>query len=248
MNDENTTVTVSGYGKTLCVLAEYMMRGATVGYYAYGQCVLDAAISAASAVQTVAARANSKYWWDETLMSGLTNLIRHQVRSAFEAALRAQPQYRELKRRSAAQREDAAHKWAVKVCRNSDAIASEDFKPGFLFHTTMARKAHDAAIGKLMRVLEWQAAKRGRIFVKINPAHTTQDCSNCGARAKRRLNLQERVYKCERCGLMLDRDRNSAINMLIGAGFIPGPMGTLSRSNAAARDCAVPERSESLRL
>ena len=157
-------------------------------------------------------------------------------------------QYRELKRRSAAQREDAAHKWAVKVCRNSDAIASEDFKPGFLFHTTMARKAHDAAIGKLMRVLEWQAAKRGRIFVKVNPAHTTQDCSNCGARAKRRLNLQERVYKCERCGLMLDRDRNSAINMLIGAGFIPGPMGTLSRSNAAARDCAVPERSESLRL
>ena len=29
-----TTVTVSGYGKTLCVLAEYMMRSATVGYYA----------------------------------------------------------------------------------------------------------------------------------------------------------------------------------------------------------------------
>lgn len=157
-------------------------------------------------------------------------------------------QYRELKRRSAAQREDAAHKWAVKVCRSSDAIASEDFKPSFLFHTTMARKAQDAAIGKLIRTLEWQATKRGRIFVKVNPAHTTQDCSNCGARAKRRLNLQERVYKCERCGLMLDRDRNSAINMLIGAGFIPGPMGTLRRSSAAARDCAVPERSESLRL
>lgn len=169
---------------------------------------------------------------------------RNQSRG-YKKALR---QYSELKRRSAAQREDAAHKWAVKVCRSSDAIASEDFKPGFLFHTTMARKAQDAAIGKLIRTLEWQATKRGRIFVKVNPAHTTQDCSNCGARAKRRLNLQERVYKCERCGLMLDRDRNSAINMLIGAGFIPGPIGTLSRSNAAARDCAVPERSESLRL
>ena len=134
--------------------------------------------------------------------------------------MKALRQYRGLKRRSAAQREDAAHKWAVKVCRSSDAIASEGFKPGFLFHTTMARKAQDAAIGKLIRTLEWQAAKHGRLFVKVNPAHTTQ---NCGARAKRRLNLQERVYKCERCGLMLDRDRNSAINMLIGAGFIPGP-------------------------
>lgn len=169
---------------------------------------------------------------------------RNQSRG-YKKALR---QYSELKRRSAAQREDAAHKWAVKVCRSSDAIASEDFKPSFLFHTAMARKAQDAAIGKLIRTLEWQAAKRGRIFVKVNPAHTTQDCSNCGARAKRRLSLQERVYKCERCGLVLDRDRNSAINMLIGAGFIPGPMGTLRRSSAAARDCAVPERSKSLRL
>lgn len=93
-NEENATITVSGYGKTLCVLAEYMMRSATVGYHAYGQCVLDAAISSASAVQTVAARANSKYWWDETPMSGLTNLIRNQVKAAFEAALRAEPESR----------------------------------------------------------------------------------------------------------------------------------------------------------
>lgn len=93
MNDENT-ITVSGYGKTLCVLAEYMMRSATVGYYVYGQGVLDAAISASSAVQTVAVRTNSRYWRDETLMSGLTNLIRNQVQAAFDAALRAEPESR----------------------------------------------------------------------------------------------------------------------------------------------------------
>jgi hypothetical protein len=94
MNDEKTTITVSGYGKTLCVLAEYMMRSATVGYYAYGQGVLDAAISASSAVQTVAMRTNSRYWHDETLMSGLTNLIRNQAKAAFDAALRAEPESR----------------------------------------------------------------------------------------------------------------------------------------------------------
>ena len=94
MNDEKTTITVSSYGKTLCVLAEYMMRSATVGYYVYGQGVLDAAISASSAVQTVAVRTNSRYWRDETLMSGLTNLIRNQVKAAFEAALRAEPESR----------------------------------------------------------------------------------------------------------------------------------------------------------
>ena len=92
MNDEKTTITVSNYGKTLCVLAEYIMRSATVGYHAYGQGVLDAAISAANTVQTVAVRTNSRYWRDETLMSGLTNIIRNQVKAAFEAALRAEPQ------------------------------------------------------------------------------------------------------------------------------------------------------------
>lgn len=166
---------------------------------------------------------------------------RSEQSRGYKKALR---QYRELKRRSTAQRKDAANKWAVKVCRNSDAIASEDFKPKFLSRTTMARKAQDAAIGQLIGALEWQAVKRGRRFVKVNPAYTTQDCSNCGARAKRRLGLQDRVYKCERCGFVLDRDRNSAINMLIGAGFIPGPIGTLSRSGAAAHGRAVPAKTK----
>lgn len=89
-----TTITVSSYGKTLCVLAEYMMRSATVGYYAYGQGVLDAAISAASAVQTVSVRTNSRYWRDETLMSGLTNTLRGQVADAFTLAEKAEPESR----------------------------------------------------------------------------------------------------------------------------------------------------------
>lgn len=166
---------------------------------------------------------------------------RSEQSRGYKKALR---QYRELKRRSAAQRKDAANKWAVKVCRSSDAIASEDFKPKFLSRTTMARKAQDAAIGQLIGALEWQAVKHGRRFVKVNPAYTTQDCSNCGARAKHRLGLQDRVYKCECCGFVLDRDRNSAINMLIGAGFIPGPIGTLSRCDAAVHGRAVPTKAK----
>lgn len=38
-----TTITVSGYGRKLCVLSEYVMRQAVCGYSAYGQRVLDAA-------------------------------------------------------------------------------------------------------------------------------------------------------------------------------------------------------------
>lgn len=51
---QSETVTVSGYGRKLCVLSEYVMRQAVCGYSAYGQRVLDAATRAATAVQLVA--------------------------------------------------------------------------------------------------------------------------------------------------------------------------------------------------
>ena len=68
------------------MLSEYVMRQAVCGYSAYGQRVLDAATRAATAVQLVAQRANDKYWYDEALMSGLTNTLRGQVADAFTLA------------------------------------------------------------------------------------------------------------------------------------------------------------------
>ncbi|RUM62075.1 MAG: transposase [Persephonella sp.] len=42
---------------------------------------------------------------------------------------------------------------------------------------------------------------------------TTKICSRCGSR-KEEIRLSERIYKCEVCGLEIDRDLNSAINIL----------------------------------
>ena len=42
---------------------------------------------------------------------------------------------------------------------------------------------------------------------------TTKVCSKCGSR-KEDITLSDRVYKCENCGLIIDRDLNSAINIL----------------------------------
>ncbi len=42
---------------------------------------------------------------------------------------------------------------------------------------------------------------------------TTKICSRCGSR-KEDITLSDRVYKCKNCGLIIDRDLNSAINIL----------------------------------
>jgi putative transposase len=45
----------------------------------------------------------------------------------------------------------------------------------------------------------------------VNPAYTSQECSDCGAMVKK--SLSSRTHICE-CGCVLDRDENAAINIL----------------------------------
>ncbi|WP_420834137.1 RNA-guided endonuclease InsQ/TnpB family protein [Streptomyces yunnanensis] len=137
--------------------------------------------------------------------------------------------YREAKRQAAKlhkkvsrQRQDTGRKWAKNVVRDHDAIAVEDFRPKFLATTTMARKAADAAIAATKAALIEMARKHGRTVRLVNPAHTTMDCAQCGARAKHALPLSERTYTCTACGAVSPRDKNSARVMLVRAGLVPG--------------------------
>ncbi|MET7481077.1 transposase, partial [Streptomyces sp. NPDC005648] len=102
-----------------------------------------------------------------------------------------------------------------------DQLAVEDFKPKFLAKSTMARKAADAAIGATKTALTEMARKHGRIVHLVHPAHTTMDCSECGARTKHALPLSERTYACTVCGAVSPRDKNSARVMLVRAGLHP---------------------------
>ena len=53
------------------------------------------------------------------------------------------------------------------------------------------------------------------MFVKVNPAYTSQTCSAC--RHRQEMPLSVRVYECPSCGLILDRDHNGSYNILAEA-------------------------------
>ncbi|WP_424212107.1 RNA-guided endonuclease InsQ/TnpB family protein [Streptomyces sp. BI20] len=124
-------------------------------------------------------------------------------------------------RKIARQRLDTARKWAASVVRDFDALAIEDFRPGFLAKTPMARKAADGVIGTTKRILIEQAHKHGRTVHLVHPAHTTRDCAHCGARAKHAVPLSNRTHACAACGFTSPRDKNSARVMLVRAGLVP---------------------------
>lgn len=72
----------------------------------------------------------------------------------------------------------------------------------------------DVAPGELRRQLEYKTAWYGsQLAVCDRWAPTSKTCSNCKT-VKAKLSLSERVFHCDDCGMVLDRDINAARNIL----------------------------------
>ncbi|MDW5324469.1 transposase [Plantactinospora sp. KLBMP9567] len=131
--------------------------------------------------------------------------------------LRAKPQAAKIAKKAARQNTHHARVWAKKIIDNHATIAVEDFQPTFLAKSRMARQAADAAIGAAKRELVERGMRAGRKVVLVPPAHTTMTCSQCGTRAKHRLGLDIRIFRCDTCGHTACRDRNAARTILATA-------------------------------
>ena len=94
-----------------------------------------------------------------------------------------------------------------------DLIAVEDLSVNRMVHNhCLAKSIHDAAWSQFADRLSYKAAWAGRRYVAVNPAYTSQDCSQCGHRQT--LALSDRIYTCPCCGIVLDRDYNASLNIL----------------------------------
>ena len=66
----------------------------------------------------------------------------------------------------------------------------------------------DAGLSQFVDILFYKAEKAGRKVIKVDPRGTSQHCSNCLNRVPKE--LSDRWHCCYHCGLILDRDLNSA--------------------------------------
>ena len=78
----------------------------------------------------------------------------------------------------------------------------------------ISRNAYDdASLGMLRRRLIDKAIEAGRRIILVDPKWTSQVCCGCGACVRK--GLEVRTHVCPECGLVMDRDLNSAVNILI---------------------------------
>ena len=61
------------------------------------------------------------------------------------------------------------------------------------FTTIALESIHDAAWSQFRQCLFYKAEEAGRTMVAVNPAYTSQDCSQCGHRHRKTLSERVRV-------------------------------------------------------
>jgi len=111
-------------------------------------------------------------------------------------------------------RKDALHKATTKLARTKSVIVVEDLGVrGMMANRRFAKSIADAGWGEFVRQLEYKTAWYGsRLVVADRFFPSTKMCSHCG-NIKETMPQSERMYSCERCGTVMGRDLNAAINL-----------------------------------
>lgn len=112
------------------------------------------------------------------------------------------------------------HQAAARLVRDYDVIAIESLNVAAMASGFLAKHVLDASWGKFISMLRYKAEWAGARLVEVDKQGTSQECSSCGAEVPKE--LASRWHHCDVCGLCIDRDLNSARNILPRAGVGPG--------------------------
>jgi putative transposase len=126
---------------------------------------------------------------------------------------------------------DHAHKTALALVRDNQAVHVEDLSIAGIARTRLAKSVHDAGLARFVRVLREKADRYGRRVGTVDRWFpSTRRCSACGVVSEPKP-LSVREWTCH-CGVSHDRDVNAARNILAA--------GRAERLNACGADVRPP--------
>ncbi len=138
-------------------------------------------------------------------------------------------------RKVANQRKDFHHKQARRLVESYDLLVVEDLQianmlrrakpvpdpdnPGqFLPNrgrakSGLSRSISDAGWGRFISILRAKAEEARRIWIEVDPRHTSDCCENCGHAAPEN-RVTQGAFKCQRCSHHAQADEHAARNLL----------------------------------
>lgn len=109
-------------------------------------------------------------------------------------------------------KQDAVHKFTTTLANNHGTVVLEKLDIQSMQqakkHSTR-RGVYESCAYALSRMLEYKCSRVVRVS-QFYPS--SQICSRCGTRGSSQL-TNDRTHRCEKCGLVIDRDMNAALNL-----------------------------------
>jgi len=141
--------------------------------------------------------------------------------------------------RTASRRNDFLHKLSRELVAQYGTLCVEDLNVSALVRTKLrghSKSWTDAAVGSFFRMLEYKSLWCGGQVVKVGRWFASSKTCHCCSHVQH-LELSDRMWICEDCGGIHDRDHNAAINILSeGLRIVTaGSAGTLSASGEGVR-------------
>jgi putative transposase len=129
--------------------------------------------------------------------------------------LRTEARLRRLHERVRNLRREQAHQLTTYLTREFGFIGVETLAiRNLMGNRRLVRHISDVGWGAIVAQLSYKTSwSEGSVLVAADRFFpSSKTCSECGT-AKAKLALSERVFSCEACGLVVDRDLNAAMNL-----------------------------------
>ena len=113
------------------------------------------------------------------------------------------------------QRKDFQHKVSSQIINENQVIVSEDLKPSNMIkNRKLAKSIADASFSSFYNMIDYKSKWYGRTYVKVGSFYPSSKICHCCGYKNTTLTLADREWECPNCHMLLDRDKNAALNIL----------------------------------
>ena len=115
---------------------------------------------------------------------------------------------------------------------------------GMMKNKHLSKVIQQQKIYEFKRQIEYNSKLNGIEFIQVDKFYPSSKTCSCCGNIKKDLKLSDRMYKCDVCGLVIDRDYNASINLANFAfkNWIKGEKENeiiISVSDAYGSDCSI---------
>ena len=108
------------------------------------------------------------------------------------------------------------HNITNKLVNNNDIIVTEDLDiKSMKENHYIAKRLTNIPLRKIINMLKYKCERLNKKFIQINRYFaSSQICNRCGYKNNNLKDLSIRKWKCEKCGIIHDRDINASLNIM----------------------------------